>query len=271
MGSENATNSVALPTSPEAPGCVADFNRTAVCCGQPGGSVEPGSALQCDSAKPHCVGYVHDVHYGRCRAPTRSGKVLVCVVGSARTFALPAAHLSILHNVIKPLGGHANVDVNIVLSLSADFSTDASTYYANKCTSRCEDAHMLNAAIRSLRPRAVKVLASNDCASYRLAWNQTYCVPRASWMQTAAIDQCFRWTPTSAAYTHMIRVRPDSFFEEPLPALETLSASHVTTWPKFDAPASDQFFVLPAELYKTWWLTVVAGLLRNDRTTLGCA
>ena len=64
-------------------------------------------------------------------------------------------------------------------------------------------------------------------------------------------------------YSHIIRVRPDSFFASPLPPLSSFLVSAVSTWAKFDAIGSDQFFIMPTTLYRTWWLAYVVPLVNK--------
>ena len=77
----------------------------------------------------------------------------------------------------------------------------------------------------------------------------------------AMIYQCF--AAAEKEYAFYIRVRPDSFFAKPLPPLHSFKTDKVSTWMKYDALGSDQFFIMTLAVYRSWWLAVVETKIKS--------
>ena len=201
----------------------------------------------------------------RRRAPPP--RVKVCIVGGVRSFTLPVVHASIRTNVIEPLRSYAaRVDVTAYLLRS-----DSGSRFQQQSTNRkaaptpCD----LTAVLRALRPVRHVDIGGSTCEEFRAAAGRP-CRPNPTcpqctqaWLQVAWIDQCFR--DGSDNYTHFVRMRPDSYFASPIPDLRFTRADAVTSWLEHDAKMSDQFYVVPRQVYQTWWIKEVRGrLLRGS-------
>lgn len=76
-----------------------------------------------------------------------TGKVLVLIVGNARTFALPSAHRTIKEHLLQPLRLHNRVEVAIVMTLTSNNNSKQTD--ERRCS--CENAEMLATALHAVR------------------------------------------------------------------------------------------------------------------------
>ena len=179
-------------------------------------------------------------------------RVKVCIVGGVRSFVLPVVHESIVRNVVAPLRTYADVDVVAYLVGGAAGLHDPGTVMIDlKCNVS------VAAGLAVLRPNATILIEGGGCEHFEKQTGKP-CMEHAScedctqgWLQTAWVDECFKQGGDN--YTHFIRVRPDAYFASPIPDLRVLRKDAVTSWLKSDSALSDQFFVLSAQLYRSWW------------------
>jgi len=198
------------------------------------------------------------------RRESTGNEVLMCLVGGIRSYAYRQAHGSIHEKVYLALGGPKHVDVGIVVSYLMDSDSNGAR---NGKAQVCYNNSNIFGAFRSLHPKRVTILRENSCAEYTRTFNQSHCTSTKGFMQMALVHQCFvsNFEPN---YKYFVRVRPDSFFSDPVPQLQSLQPAAVTTWLKYDAPGSDQFFIFSHELFDTWWLKVIKP--RIEKGTFSC-
>jgi len=189
---------------------------------------------------------------------------LMCLVGGLRSFAHKQAHQSIIENVFLALGGPKSVDVHIILAYEID---DGSNGAYNGGAQACYDNRKISHAIEFMQPNVVHILRRGSCSEYQSVWKGAHCMHSNGFIQMALVHQCFA-ANTERVYKYYIRVRPDSYFSKPIPSLGSLQPGTVTTWPKFDAPGSDQFFIFPRELFDSWWMLSIKQ--RVESGTFSC-
>ena len=168
--------------------------------------------------------------------------MLVCIVGGARTLAVPAVHESIRVHVLESLRASAErVDV---VSLLIDDDSDAPAFNRGGGSANATRCHGdPTTALKQLGPLVDDLrIKKSDCAHFRtVADDRTAdrgsgggargvtparCVDDSLWLQFAWIDMCLRrgmklaeTEDRSTKHSHFIRMRPDSFFAAPLPDL----------------------------------------------------
>jgi hypothetical protein len=153
---------------------------------------------------------------------------------------LPAVYESIHWNVIEAISKYTQ-------------SVEVFTYMQDK--HGVNDTHDdLWAALAVLKPIRRVVVKKSNCKELRKVKQlpNSSCWEKKGWLQISWVDECFADSDRND-FSHYIRVRPDSFFSDELPDLRLLPENMVTTWPKVDAPGSDQFFIVPRHLYVNWW------------------
>ena len=176
---------------------------------------------------------------------------LLCIVGGLRSFALEEAHGSIHRNVFSALSSTASVDVNMFLVYEMDSQSTGAKQGAQPCYDNVE----LSKAIQSFKPQVVRIIRRSTCEEFDKAWKSSHCTSSKGHRQISLVHKCF--TERKHEYAYYIRVRPDSFFAKPIPALDSIDKHAVTTWLKHDAPGSDQFFIFPHLLFHSWWQRIV--------------
>ena len=143
-------------------------------------------------------------------------RALVCVVGSARTFALPCVHESIYTNVVQSLRSDGSeVDVHVLLSFQDH--TKRRDEHRN-CT---VDASGIFRGMSLLAPLHGLVVPDSSCSSLQRSFDGAACEPTG--LQLSWIDKCFQLgrSTDERQYTHYFRIRPDAFFASPIGALRT--------------------------------------------------
>ena len=212
--------------------------------------------------------------------PAGKPRVLVCIVGGARTLAVPAVHESIRVHVLESLRASAErVDV---VSLLIDDDSDAPAFNRGGGSANATRCHGdPTTALKQLGPLVDDLrIKKSDCAHFRtVADDRTAdrrsgggargvtparCVDDSLWLQFAWIDMCLRrgmklaeTKDRSTKHSHFIRMRPDSFFAGPLPDLRHFPLDRVTTWLKHDGVGSDMFFLFTRKVFHTWWVREV--------------
>lgn len=184
-------------------------------------------------------------------------RALVCVVGSARTFALPCVHESIYTNVVQSLRSDGSeVDVHVLLSFQDH--TKRRDEHRN-CT---VDASGILRGMSLLAPLHGLVVPDSSCSSLQRSFDGAACEPTG--LQLSWIDKCFQLgrSTDERQYTHYFRIRPDAFFASPIGALRTFefkafkNEKNIVTTIKTDAPGNDQFFAFGYYMYDTWWRSI---------------
>ena len=97
-----------------------------------------------------------------------------------------------------------------------------------------------------------------------------------SYYQLAWLDECFQLADKAGkSYDYYVRLRPDMFWMDPLPDINSLEKDVLYTSTKIDAPMSDQFMLFSREIYTTWWKPVIRkhltdGFPLKDKWTICC-
>jgi hypothetical protein len=192
---------------------------------------------------------------------------MICLVGGLRSFKVPAVHNSIFQNVYQALGGTEHVDLySITVKADNPLERGRKDQHAKTCGGETK-----NDFVEQLFPTtkySLQVPASN-CKVYQQVLeqednvtspNQLFCPDSdvdstGAWLQMAWLKRCF--SKATKEYDWYIRVRPDMYFDKPVPDLTTLAPTTIYTSPKWDAPGSDQFFMMSKQLFQSWWLSKV--------------
>jgi hypothetical protein len=195
--------------------------------------------------------------------------VMMCFVGGLRSFDIPAVHNSIYKNVYEALGGPTHVDVYSI-TVRADNPTDTGPkMQAKRCHGEIElnvkdffptNQYYIQMAISNCQEYD-QVVAQEDNVTTTTTTNSTTvssCPENGSgqWLQMAWLKRCF--AKAHKEYDWYVRVRPDMYFDNPVPNLTSLNPAVIYSSVKRDSLASDQFFIMSHELYQSWWQDQVA-------------
>jgi hypothetical protein len=215
-------------------------------------------------------------------------RAALCYVGSVRTGVLPPVHRSVANHLINPWEA-AGIAVDTFICASV---ADSYGHGDGPQTCMPEPAHV-NSLLQALRPVHAEFTNENTCAAFERAAHQHNVViePEAGsdccasnfqqrygaqkdaahrfqlaagkqvdFLQLASIKLCFAVADKYAQrhkqpYSHYVRLRPDFAFFRPVPPLplETAHEKLLVTNPDWNALGSDIFFVVPAELKRSWW------------------
>ena len=214
-------------------------------------------------------------------------RAALCYVGSVRTGVLPPVHRSVAAHLIGPwVAAGIAVDPFIFVSVA-----DSYGHGAHPMTCMPERTHV-DSLLQTLRPVHAEFTRENTCAAVERAAQQHNVTIEAEaasdccastfrerygtqkdfarqhylaagkqvdFLQLASIKICFAAADAYAQrhehrYSHYVRLRPDFAFFRAVPPVPLEGRAKVlVTNPDWNALASDIFFVLPAELKRSWW------------------
>ena len=202
----------------------------------------------------------------------------VCIVGQARSLVLPAVYRSIKKNVLDTFGTDTQTAAVLFLNSDAPHLDQRRSEQLLSRTAKLDKSEWelggsklnhgqcagnLSTALDHLGLQQVEVYDTSNCHTYAKATGTELqdCKHSTAWLQVEWIRHCFSLLQQPADV--YVRVRPDSFFARPIPALSSLGLTGrkpaIVSWPAAGS-FSDQFFMFNSLMYQLWWKTwVVTG------------